>query len=821
MFELQERQIRLGGTPASKQEAIQQVGQLLVESGCIEPEYIVSMFGREAVANTYLGNGIVIPHGMPEDRHLIQRTGIAVMQVPDGVTWNAGETAHLIVGIAAKSDEHIQVLRRLTRVLGNAAQVAHLTHTTDSRDIIEALTGERPPELLKTEALADYEQFFDAVVQNKTGLHARPATTFVELAKGFQAAIRVRLGTQVADGKSLLALLQLGAEAGAKIRISAQGPDALAALAALQAAIAAGLGDAPEEQTAAPTGSTFQEWAPQAVGAIIPGIPASGGLAIGPVRHYKQRAVAVEDRPTDPATEGEQLQKALTAAQAALERVYEEVKTRLGSGKAAIFRVHAELLNDAALIRQVIGLIYKGHSAAWSWQQVIAERVSQLEKLDDPVLAGRAVDLSDVGQRVLRHLVGIADEQPALFAVPGILVADELTPSDTATLDTDAVLGFCTAKGGPTSHTAIIARSLGIPAVVGAGAAALEIPNGTPAILDGFNGKLYLKPGEADIQTAQRIQQQAQRQQDVANATRFEPALTTDGHRIEVAANINRAADAPQAVEAGAEGVGLMRTEFLFLERSNVPSEDEQFEAYRDMTLALGKRPLIIRTLDIGGDKEVPYLNLPKEENSFLGMRGIRLCLARPDLFLPQLRAIYRASAYGPISIMFPMIATPEEFAQARAIAEQVRHEVHAPPIPLGIMVEVPSAVMLADQLAEEVDFFSIGTNDLTQYTLAMDRLHPQLAKQADALHPAVLRMVERTVQAASSAGKWVGVCGGIAGDPKGAALLAGLGVSELSVSVPSVAAVKAHLRSLSLAEMQRLAQQALQCRTAAEVRAL
>jgi len=264
-----------------------------------------------------------------------------------------------------------------------------------------------------------------------------------------------------------------------------------------------------------------------------------------------------------------------------------------------------------------------------------------------------------------------------------------------------------------------------------------------------------------------------------------------------------------------------MRTEFLFLARDSAPSEEEQFEAYRAMAQALGDRPLIIRTLDIGGDKEVPYLHLPHEDNSFLGVRGIRLCLVRPDLFIPQLRAIYRAAAYGRIHIMFPMIATLEDVERARAITEQVRQELNAPPVPLGIMIEVPSAVILADHLAQEVDFFSIGTNDLTQYTLAMDRLHPQLARQADALHPAVLRMIEKTVQAARGAGKWVGVCGGIAGDPKGAVILTGLGVSELSVSVPSIAAVKAEIRSHSLSDMQQVAQKALQCRTAAEVRSL
>ncbi|MFL5652711.1 MAG: phosphoenolpyruvate--protein phosphotransferase, partial [Ktedonobacteraceae bacterium] len=339
--------------------------------------------------------------------------------------------------------------------------------------------------------------------------------------------------------------------------------------------------------------------------------------------------------------------------------------------------------------------------------------------------------------------------------------------------------------------------------------------------LDGDSGKLYLKPSEADVQAARNLQEQGQRQQDEARASSLAPAVTTDGYRVEVSANINRAADAPKAIEAGAEGVGLMRTEVLFLARDSVPSEDEQFEVYRAMAQALGDRPLIIRTLDIGGDKEVPYLHLPKEDNAFLGVRGIRLCLVRPDLFIPQLRAIYRAAAYGRIHIMFPMISTLEDVERTRAITEQVRQELNAPPVPLGIMVEVPSAAILADHLAREVDFFSIGTNDLTQYTLAMDRLHPQLARQADALHPAVLRMIERTVQAARDAGKWVGVCGGLAGDLKGAVILTGLGVSELSVSVPSIPAVKAEIRSHSLADMQQIAQRALQCRTAAEVRSL
>ncbi len=820
MLKLTAASVRIGAVATSKEDAIRQVGQVLVQAGNIQPAYIESMLAREKLANTFLGNGIAIPHGKPEDRDLIRETGIAVLQVPAGTPWNAGETAHLIVGIAARSDEHIDVLRRLTRVLGDAALVAKLRQTRDPADIVEALTGERPAP--PSPPATDYEHAVPVTIQNPTGLHARPAAAFVETAKRFQAAIRVRHGETVADGKSLLSLLQLGVSSGATVTISAQGPDAAAALAALQTLVASGMGEEPvEPETAHRPQLAYRDWTPQHVAATINGIGAAEGLAIGPIRHYRRAPLVITDNPSDRMSEAAALENALAAARSELELVAGEVSRRLGSSRAAIFRAHAELLADPALVRETVSRIFDGHSAAWAWQQTIAARVAQLEKLDDPVLAGRAVDLSDVGQRVLRHLLGLGEMPFISLAEPAILVADDLTPSDTATLDPDSVLGLCTALGGPTSHTAIIARSLGLPAIVAAGEAVLDIEDGTPAILDGFHGQLYLRPSAADVETARALRAGLDQAQAVAFATRHQPAITRDGVQIEVAANVNRVADAARAIENGADGVGLMRTEFLFIERESAPDEEEQYEAYRTMVETMAGRPLIIRTLDIGGDKEVPYLNIPREDNSFLGIRGLRLCLRRPDLFEPQLRAIYRAARHGPLKIMFPMVATLEEVQQAKAIAERIRAELNAPPVEIGIMVEVPSAAMLADVLAAEVDFFSIGTNDLTQYVLAMDRLHPELARQADSLHPAVLRTIARTVEGAASAGRWVGVCGGIASDPLGAAILVGLGVHELSVSIPSVATIKAHLRGLSVADLRELARRALACRSAAEVRAL
>lgn len=819
MLELDPEQVELGASPKTKHEAIRQVARLLIQNGNIDPRYVDSMFEREKVANTYLANGISIPHGMPEDREYVLKTGIAVLQVPNGVEWNEGETVRLVVGIAAASGEHLGILRKLTGVVSDEEEAARLSFTADKLDIIESLTGERPEIPVKNNT-TDFAKYFETVIINPTGLHARPATELVNIAKRYQAQVKVRSGAQVADGKSLVSLLQLGAAKGVTVHVSAEGADEDEALAALKNAIESGLG---EEETSHPPllNRDRLNWLPKKTVAFAEGVPASDGIVVGPICQHQPKEIKVEDSPSSPTSGRKQFKNAVEAAHKELTKLYDEVKVRLGSGQASIFLVHAEFLQDSELLQETEKLIAEKHNAAWAWQQTIQIRIDQLKKLDDPVLAGRAMDLSDVCQRVLRHMLGIADESPSATHVPSVLIADDLTPSDTANLDPDLILGFITAKGGPTSHTAIIARAMGIPAIVAAGEAVLEIENNTNCILDGFNGKLYLNPLEDEITSAEELHEEVERQLNADFTERLSPANTTDGHNVEVFANVNRVADAVKAMEYGAEGVGLMRTEFLFLESGKTPTEDEQYEVYRDMAKALNGAPLTIRTLDIGGDKQVPHLDLPKEDNSFLGIRGIRLCFARPDLFLPQLRAAYRAAKEVNIRIMFPMISTLEDVEQVLEITEQVRAEVNAPKVEIGIMVEVPSAAILADHLAKLVDFFSIGTNDLTQYTLAMDRVHPQLAKQADALNPAVLRMVDMTVKAAAKEGKWVAVCGGAASDTKGASILVGLGVKELSVTVPTIPTIKAHLRKTSLTDLQALAQTALACRTAAEVRAL
>jgi phosphoenolpyruvate-protein phosphotransferase len=816
MIQLTSKNIQLHAKATSKEDAIRQAGRVLIDAGNIDAGYVESMLGREAQANTFLGNGIAIPHGMGKDRELIQRTGVAVVQFPEGVTWNPGQTVRIVVAIAAKSDEHLDILAALTDVLDDTAVADRLAQTNDPSEIIAGLNRQSDGAAAPATSL-DGAQTITVDLLPGAGLHARPATFFVDVANVFTSEIQVQANGKTANGKAMASLLKLGAQGGSTLTISAKGADATAALAALKAAVEAGLGDEDEPEKRVET----RAWVPATSGRAIGGVSASPGLAIGRLHHFQAAHIVVKDTPGDTDTEWEKLRAAIDTARIQLHEVYDAMKSRVGKNEAAIFRAHEAFLNDAELAGEATALIEAGHSAAWSWQQTIGKRVAEVQQVSDARLAARAADLHDVGQRVLRLLAETEHSEAALPDEPCILVADDLTPSDTAKLDPKRILGIVTVAGGPTSHTAIIARSLDIPAIVGAGATVLELTAGITCILDGTAGSLYIEPSAAELESARHFQNDMARQREGEYFERYKPALTTDGHRIEVVANIGKAVEAAAAVEAGAEGVGLLRTEFLFLERETPPTEDEQFLAYSEMTRALNGLPLIIRTLDIGGDKVVPYLPQPKEDNPFLGVRGIRLCLRKPELFLPQLRAIYRASLTGPVKIMFPMIATLEDLRAAKEVAEKVRTELGVPPVEIGIMVEVPSAVVMAAEFAQECDFFSVGTNDLTQYALAMDRLHPALARQVDGLHPAVLRMIDQTVRGADSAKKWVGVCGGLAGDPRGAVILTGLGVTELSMSIPSVAAVKAHLRGISLAQAQIFAKRALACKDAEEVRAL
>lgn len=821
--------ISLQTSPEDKETAIREAGQLLVKAGCIDPAYVDSLLKRESVANTFLGHGVAIPHGMIEDRHLIRSTGIAILQIPGGLEWNPGQITHLVFAIAAQSDEHITLLRRLTRLLQNEARLKHLFTTHDYNDLIAALSDSPSTTAEPADKpVSDFEHHFEWVLDYPNGLHARPATLWVETARQFASSIQVRHGTDIADAKNLISLLQLGLQKNDMLAVSADGHDAAAALDKLRHVMVSTTvqeqSDAAMAAQKAQVHQAQQGWVPPGHPLEIAGIPASPGLAIGTIHVLSQGPVTIPDHPVGLAEGGDKLDIALNYTRKELARLAEETAQKLGKAESAIFKAQAELLNDTDLITLACQLMVEGHGVAWSWHQAVERLADRLAALGNPLLAARAADLRDVGRRVLGHLDSTL-KTSSLADIPeqnSILVAADLSPSDTASLDTQRIIGLATAQGGPTSHTAILARTLGLPSLVAGGAGLLGVANGTLAILDGQTGKLYLNLSDSDLESARTWIAHQQKRKAQEEAERSLPAQTKDGHIVEIAANINRPDQVAAALNDGAEAVGLMRTEFLFLERDTTPGEEEQFKTYQDMLSELDGRALIVRTLDIGGDKQVPYLNLPKEENPFLGIRGARLQLRRRDLLEPQLRALYRAAKAGqPLSIMFPMITSLKEITRLKGLCEGIRKELNAPDVPIGIMVEVPAAAVLADKLAEHVDFFSIGTNDLTQYTLAIDRQHPELAAEADSLHPAVLRLIHQTVEGARQHQKWVGVCGGIAGDPFGAALLTGLGVHELSMSPRDIASVKARIRQSDFALLAKVAKQALECDSAEEVRAL
>jgi len=653
---------------------------------------------------------------------------------------------------------------------------------------------------------------------NPAGLHARPAAVLAAEAKKFVSDVRLVLGSQEANAKSVVAIMALSTKQNDAVSIKATGADAAQATVALARLLASGCGEKPGEAPAAAP-------APAPVPTVkftssnpneLAGVSASPGLAVGRIAHFRQNVIEVAEFGGSAEQERARFQAALHDAHQQIDTLKAELAE---PSKAQILSAHLELLEDPELLDGAIAGINAGKSAGFAWRAAYTQQAASLASLDNALLRERANDIRDVGQRVLALLAGVTQAQ---ISVPenSILIAEELTPSDTASLDRSKVLGFCTTTGGATSHVAILARSFGLPAICGIDAAVMGLADGSEVVLDGSKGVLYARPSAEDIANARtRMAQQAERRaQEMAQSG--EQAITRDGHRVEVVANVRNAAETRDGVTKGAEGVGLLRSEFLFDDRETAPSEDEQAAEYMAVAEALGRdRTLVIRTLDVGGDKPLPYLPLPKEDNPFLGLRGVRVSLDRPDMFRTQLRAILRAAPLGNLHIMFPMIADVAEFRAARAILnEEMATTGHTAKV--GVMIEVPSAAAMADVLAREADFFSIGTNDLTQYTLAMDRGHPQLAKQADALHPAVLKMIAMTVEGAHKHGKWVGVCGGMASDAIAVPVLIGLGVDELSASVPVIPSIKAQVKRLSYAECQALAVEVLQMGTAAEVRA-
>ncbi|MFL9964995.1 phosphoenolpyruvate--protein phosphotransferase [Paraburkholderia sediminicola] len=657
------------------------------------------------------------------------------------------------------------------------------------------------------------------------GLHARPAARAREAARGFDARVEVRYEGRKAAIESVVGLLGLGAGEGANVELLGVGPQAKAAVDAVANELTREARGEVEEKPARQSSPAPQAVPRPAGEALAPntlaGVCAAPGIAVG-------KLVRWDDADIDPpepangtsAAESRLLDKAIATVDADLDTTVRDASQRGAVGEAGIFAVHRVLLEDPTLLDAARDLISLGKSAGFAWREAIRAQIGILSNIEDALLAERAADLRDIEKRVLRAL-GYTNAAARTLPEEAVLAAEEFTPSDLSSLDRSRVTALVMARGGATSHAAILARQAGIPALVAVGDALHAIPQGTQVVVNASTGRLEFAPTELDVERARLERSRLADVREANRRTSQQAAVTSDGRAIEVAANIATLDDAKAAVDNGADAVGLLRTELLFIHRAAAPSTDEHRQSYQSIVDALRGRTAIIRTLDVGADKEVDYLTLPPEPNPALGLRGIRLAQVRPDLLDDQLRGLLAVQPLGAVRILLPMVTDVGELNRIRKrIDELAREAGRTEPIEVGVMIEVPSAALLADQLAQHADFLSIGTNDLTQYTLAMDRCQADLAAQADGLHPAVLRLIAAAVQGADKHGKWVGVCGALAGDPLAMPLLVGLGVTELSVDPGSVPGIKARVRNLDYQLCRQRAQDALALESAQAVRA-
>ena len=650
------------------------------------------------------------------------------------------------------------------------------------------------------------------VVEHAHGIHARPAALIAKVAKTLPYELEIRARGRGASARSTVALMSLGVRGGDELVIVGFEPAAAAGVAAIVKVVR----ELEKGGQAPAPGSSVKSLAP-AMDGQLRGVLASGGFVVGQAFYLQHVDIAVAEYGTGVDQEN-----------AAFDRARDEVRARItrqaataGAAARDILTAHVELLDDPQLIQDARAALRQGKSAGFAWRGALRISAAALQATGDARLGERVADLRDLEQQVLVTL-GAASVTKAEVPAGSILLARDLAPSQFIDLDTKNLAGIVLAGGGPTSHVAILAAAAGVPMLVAAGPALLEVSAGAPLVLDAENGTLHVTPTAADLATAQAKVNQRRASREQARAAAQRDCHLASGERIEVFANLTGdLADAELAVAQGAEGCGLLRTEFLFLDRTSAPDEEDQLRCYQQVARALGTRPLVIRTMDIGGDKPIPYLPLPPEDNPALGLRGIRTSLWRPDLLETQARALLRVRPAGQVRILLPMITEPGEVRVVRALLKKICAELQVPLPQVGAMVETPASALLAGQIAAEVDFLSIGTNDLTQYTLAMDRGNAELAPRIDGLHPAVLALIALTGAAGERHGKLVAVCGGLAADPAAAPLLLGLGVRELSVVPSAIPLLKARIGALRLDACRDLAARALTLDSAEAVRQL
>lgn len=948
--------VKMGATAADKDAALSVVAHALMEQGLVGDDYAKALKLRESEASTYLGSGLAIPHGTPSFKDSVKKTGVVLVHFAEGVDWGEGQMVYVAAGIAAKSDEHLGVLKILARSLGDDSITKKLQMAKTPDDIIHALSGEsqgdsvsseKPSLVIEEVTVSDVDELqlklammakkagmvgvqtlgqspvflgngvacisvpnftkkatqqavlaalpkqalhdhvesvsallllaglpeqtasavmdellvlntvtatslktalaelttagaddyakFSAVLLNRHGLHARPATFLTGLVADFEGEVLISTDdNHYVSAKSLTRLLALGAEYGQTLYFKLSPTPKTEEMAqTLLSAVAEGLGEeavplkaetSQSEPVALRFGETSADNAAQSLSRGVPtqGVVASKGLAVAEAFVVSEPVFVYEKMAQNPEQEKAALKSALESVNTALGELILGAKS---AEIADIFAAHQGLLKDEELIKSVHESIDEGLSAAYAWHGQIERAAATQAALGNVLLAQRAADLRDVGRRVLGALCGHSVEKPSGRYV---LIKDDLLPSDVAVLGDD-VAAIVTAVGGASSHAAIIARSLGIPALVGAGTAVLDVNNGEKLLVNAVEGYFVASPEDTLVEETLAKQAALEQALQIAKQHAHESATTTDGQSVHVMANLGDVANAAEAVTAGAEGVGLLRTELVFMKHSQMPNLDAQMADYAQVFDEMDTRPVVVRTLDVGGDKPLPYLAMNSEENPFLGVRGIRLSLDKPHMLKEQLTALVRASLLKagsngkvrPLRIMFPMVGQLDEWYAAKALVDEVLAVYPHDDVEVGMMVEVPSSAILAHKFAPHVDFFSIGTNDLTQYTLAIDRGHPVLSARADGLDPSVLALIDMTVKAAHAHGKWVGVCGELGADTAAVPVLLGLGVDELSVSSSQIALVKAQIRTLSMADCQSLATKVLAVDTAKAVREL
>ena len=803
-------------------EVLFTAGQLLKQQHMVTPGFTSYLSLEKAIQ---LNDGVWC---VVSDKHTL-KPAVSLVRLSQAIEFRLKNQNHRLHTLVCIADHTTMDKIQLSNLLDILLAPNSLPASFDRHELAQVIGATVIPDW----------QSQSVILPNAHGLHARPATALAKLCQTFAGDILVKVGADNSSGefvsaKSLTKLLSLGATQGQTLTFIAEpNTDAQNGLAQVIDAVTSGLGEAVApintiQSKATQTPADTPKLTPVSFDSFAepitelqddhpyPAIVASNGLAVAKAHMIKPQTFNFAEFAEDKQTEKTKLLQAIDAVKTELQDFI--AKSDKDNIKQ-IFSAHLALLDDPDLLEHVYQGLDNNLSAPMAWSRHIEATANAQAQLENPLLAERAADLRDVGNKVLAKLCGINDTVAP--NEPYILVTHDIVPSDVAKLDKNLVIGFITAVGGASSHSAIVARALGIPALVGAGDVILTIADHSQLLIDANTGCFYVNPNAERVQTTLNQQAIIKEQRKIAQRHALEPAITTDNHQIEVAVNIGNVHDTAKAVELGAEAVGLLRTELVFMSHATAPTEAEQMQDYSVVLDALAGRPLVVRTLDVGGDKPLPYLPLPHEENPFLGLRGIRLTLRRQALLREQLTALIKAANGRPLRIMFPMIGRLEDWQAAKAILDDILTTYPCDNLQLGIMVEVPSIAILAPILAKEVDFFSIGTNDLTQYTLAIDRGHPLLSSEADGLHPSILMLINRTVHAAHAHGKWVGVCGELASDPKAVPILLGLGVDELSVSAAAIPMVKAQIRTLNFDACQQLAMDAMNCATASQVRDL